>query len=233
MRGAGLRTPRAPVRIWVETLKRIAPVLSNSDANDVVLFGSQAMSIYTRRALASKDLDLLVPGITIRVLEDLCDEFTDAAGKRPVYDFTVGQYSGRRYPVGHIYLRHGSGYPLVVEFFQTFLGFESRRLTPFLRFKQKWGINIQVFSPEAIIGTRLSFRPPERVTKFNAVRLSRFIRTLGKSVDWLVVNSFLDAFQLRAVAVENIEELRAKRISIPGSSNVLAAATSDQDRSEG
>jgi len=218
-----LRAPRTPARIWVETLKRIAPVLSKSDANDVVLFGSQAMSVYTQRALASKDLDLIVPGITIRVLEDLSDEFTDAAGKRPVYDFTVGQYSGRRYPVGHIYLRHGSGYPLVVEFFQTFLGFESRRLTPFLTFRQKWGINVQVLVPEAIIGTRLSFRPPERVTRFNAVRLSRFIRTLGKGVDWSVVNSFLDAFQLRGTAIENIEELHAKRISIPGSSNVLAA----------
>ena len=215
-----MRAPRTPARIWVETLRRIAPVLSNSDANDVVLFGSQAMSVYTQRALASKDLDLIVPGITIRVLEDLCDEFTDAAGRRPVYDFTVGQYSGRRYPVGHIYLRHSSGYPLVVEFFQTFLGFESRKLTPFLTFRQKWDLNVQVLVPEAIIGTRLSFRPPERVTRFNAMRLSRFIRSLGKSVDWSVVNSFLDTFQLRGVASENIDELRAKRISIPGSSNL-------------
>jgi hypothetical protein len=218
-----LITPRAPARIWVETLKRITTVLSNSDANDVMLFGSQAMSVYTQRALASKDLDLIVPGINIRVLEDLCDEFTDSAGKRPVYDFTVGQYSGRRYPVGHIYLRHGSGYPLVVEFFQTFLGFESRKLTPFLTFRQKWGINVQVLVPEAIIGTRLSFRPPERVTRFNAMRLSRFIRSLGKSIDWSIVNSFLDAFQLRGVASENIDELRAKRISIPGSSNLRPA----------
>jgi hypothetical protein len=125
--------------------------------------------------------------------------------------------------VGGCHLRHGSAYLLVVEFFQTFLGFGSRKLTPFLTFRQKWGINVQVLVPEAIIGTRLSFKPPERVTRFNAMRLSRFIRSLGKSVDWSIVNSFLDAFQLRGVASENIDGLRAKRISIPGSSNLRPA----------
>jgi hypothetical protein len=196
-------------------------VLSNSDANDVILFGSQAMSAYTKRALASKDLDLIVPGMTIRILERCCDELAKVAERRPDYDFHVGEYLGRSYPVGHIYLRHRSGYPLVVEFFQTFLGYESRMLTPFLAFKEKWGMRVQVLTPEAIIGARLSFRPPERITPFNAMRLSRFIRTMGRSIDWPKVNFFIDTFGLRNIARENIEALRSKQISIPGSSKVL------------
>jgi hypothetical protein len=186
------------------------------------------MSVYTERALASKDLDLIVPGITIHILEGLCGELAKVVDKRPVYDFTVGEYLGRRYPVGHIYLRHGSGYPLVVEFFQTFLGFESRRLTPFLTFKQNWGMRVQVLTPEAIIGARLSFRPPERITSFNAMRLSRFVRTLGKHIDWSKVNSFIDAFGLRSVVVENIEELGSKHISIAGSSKILSQPANHQ-----
>jgi hypothetical protein len=197
-------------------------VLSQSDANDVILFGSQAMSVYTKRALASKDLDLIVPGITIQILERCRGQLATVAERTPDYDFHVSEYLGRRYPVGHIYLRHRSGYPLVVELFQTFLGFESRMLTPFLTFKEKWGMRVQVLTPEAIVGTRLSFRPPERVTPFNAARLSRFITTMGTDIDWTTVNAFLDAFGLRGVARENIEELRSKRIAIPGSSKVAS-----------
>ena len=154
-------------------------VLSGSEANDVILFGSQALSVYARRSLASKDLDLIVPGITIGILEACRTELAKISERRPEYDFHVGEYLGRRYPVAHIYVKHSSGYPLVVEFFQTFLGYETTKLTPFITFKEKWGLPVQVLTPEAIIGTRLAFRPPERITPFNAARLSRFIRTMG------------------------------------------------------
>ncbi len=217
-----MRTARSPARVWLEAYVRTASVLSNSNTNDATLFGSQAMSVYTKRALASKDLDLIVPGVTIRILKNCCEELSKIAERRPDYDFYVGEYLGRPYPVGHIYLRHHSGYPVVVEFFQTFLGYEARMLTRFLTFKERWGMRVQVLTPEAIIGARFSFRPPERITQFNAVRLSRFISTMGRSVDWSKVNSFIDAFGLRNIARENIEELRSKRISIPGSSKILS-----------
>ena len=217
-----MRTARSPARIWIETYGRTMSVLSHSDANGVILFGSQAMSVYTKRALASKDLDLIAPGITIHLLEKCCDVLADVAERRPDYDFYVGEYLGRSYPVGHIYLRHRSGYPLVVEFFQTFLGYESRMLARFLTFKERWGMRVQVLIPEAIIGARLSFRPPERITCFNATRLSRFISARGRSIDWSKVNSFIDTFGLRSIAEENIEELRSKQISIPGSSKIVS-----------
>lgn len=217
-----MRSPRSPARTWIEVLKIVMPVLSESDANDTILFGSQAMSIYTERALASKDVDLIVPGMTISILEELCVELAKVADEKPVYDFTKGEYSGRSYPVSHIYVKHRAGYPLVVEFFQTFLGFDSRRLTPFIAFRDKWGMRVQVLVPEAIIGTRLAFRPPERITPSNAERLSRFIRTLGKGIDWSEVNTFIDAFGLRSTVQENLKLLRSRHISVPGSSKILS-----------
>ncbi|MDG6974005.1 MAG: hypothetical protein JRM95_04145, partial [Nitrososphaerota archaeon] len=158
----------------------------------------------------SKDLDLIVPGVSPQVLAGV----REALG-RPEYDFGVFDYEGRDYPVGHFYIRHPDGTPLVVELFQTFLGFEARRLTPYLAFRERWGMRLQVPVPEAVVATRLSFRPPERITPFNAARLSRFIRAMGK-VDWKMVNAFLDEFGLRGVALENLRVLRSKKIAIPG-----------------
>jgi hypothetical protein len=214
-----MRTRRPPAKIWIDVLKKTMPILAECHVNDVILFGSQAMSVYMERALASKDIDLIAPAVTINTLEKLCDELTQIAEKKPAYDYFVEEYLGRRYPVGHIYLKHKSGFPFVLEFFQNFLGYEVTRLTPFLTFKEKWGLWLQVPSPEAIIGTRLAFRPPERITPVNASRLNRFIRKLGK-VDWSEVNAFIDAFELRSIIRENLLALRSKQISITGSSKV-------------
>ncbi len=200
-------------------MKKITPILAECHVNDVILFGSQAMSVYMERALASKDIDLIAPAVTINTLEKLCDELTQIANQRPTYDYQVSEYLGRRYPVSHIYLKHKSGFPFAIEFFENFLGYESTKLTPFLTFKQKWGLWLQVPSPEAIIGTRLAFRPPERITPFNASRLNRFTKTLGK-VDWSEVNAFIDAFELRTTIRENLAALSSKQISITGSSKI-------------
>jgi predicted nucleotidyltransferase len=210
--------PRAPARIWVDVLKRIMPVLAKCDANDVILFGSQAMSVYMERALASKDIDLIVPAISIGSLEKVGEELAQVAGKKPTYDYQVSDYLGRRYPIGHIYLTR-NGFPFVVEFFQTFLGYESVRLTAFLALREKWGLWIQTLSPEAVIGTRLAFRPPERITPFNATRLNRLIRTIG-TINWSEVNTFIDTFELRTIVQENLAELKSKGISIMGSSKI-------------
>ena len=211
---------RAPAKIWIDVLTRITPILAESHVTDMVLFGSQAMSVYMERALASKDIDLIAPGITPNTLEKTCDELRQIAAQTPTYDHLVGEYAGRTYPVSHIYLKHMSGFPFVIEFFENFLGYESNRLNPFITLKNKWGLELQVLLPEAIIATRLAFRPPERVTPFNASRLNRFIKHIG-NVDWRTVNAFIDAFELRTVVGENLAALRAKRISINGVSKIM------------
>lgn len=183
------------------------------------------------RALRSKDIDLIAPAATINTLEKLCDELTLMANQRPSYDYQVGEYLGRRYPIGHIYIKHKSGFPFVLEFFENFLGYKSTMLTPFLRFKEKWGLFLQVPSPEAIIATRLAFRPPERITPTNASRLNRFIRKIGR-VDWSEVNAFIDAFELRTIITENLAALRSKQISISGSSKIAHTAPSKRQHAK-
>lgn len=226
-----MRSRRPPAEIWIDVLKKITPVLAKCDVNDVILFGSQAMSVYMERALASKDIDLITPAATIKTFERLCDELAQMANQRPSYDYLVGEYLGRRYPVGHIYVKHKSGFPFVLEFFENFLGYKSTRLTPFLTFKEKWGLFLQVPSPEAIIATRLAFRPPERITPSNASRLNRFIRKIRK-VDWLEVNAFIDAFELRTIITENLAALRSKQISISGSSKIARTALSQKQNAK-
>ncbi len=211
---------RVPAKIWIDVLMRITPILAESHVTDMTLFGSQAMSAYMERALASKDLDLIAPGITPNTLEKTRDELKQIAAQTPTYGHLVGEYAGRTYPVSHIYLKHVTGFPFAIEFFENFLGYESNRLNPFLTLKNKWGLELQVLLPEAIIATRLAFRPPERVSPFNASRLNRFIKHIG-NVDWRMVNAFIDAFELRTVVEENLAGLRAKRISINGASKIM------------
>jgi hypothetical protein len=50
--------------------------------------------------------------------------------------------------------------------------------------------------------------------------LARFFRSVGR-VDGERVNSFLDDFGLRGVALENLRQLRSKRIAIPGVSKMV------------
>ena len=214
-----LSAPRPPARVWIEVLRKIVPVLDEARVHDVILFGSQSMSVYMQRALASKDLDLIAPGVAINSLEKLADALAEMSSQRPTYDQYVGEYLGRRYPVSHIYLKHKDGFPFVLEFFDTFLGYPATKLAPFLSIKDKWGLSLQVPTPEAIIATRLAFRPPERITPTNAMRLNRFIRRTRK-VDWSEVNAFIEEFKLRSLVLENIDALRSKHISITGTSKI-------------
>ena len=110
---------------------------------------------------------------------------------------------------------------MVIEFFQTFLGHPTTMLTPFLTFKDRWSMRIQVMVPEAIIATRLAFRPPERITPFNARRLNGFIGNVEDQVDWRKVNEFIDRFDLGSVIRDNLAELKTKRIQIRGASRIL------------
>ncbi len=216
-----MNPPRTPAFVWIEVLKRIMPALTQSNVTDMILFGSQAMSTYMERALASKDIDLIAPGMTESTLEKVSQEVTRISTQKPSYDHVVSDYSGRRYPVSHVYLKHRSGFPFAIEFFDNFLGYESTRLNPFLNLEDKWGLKLQVPIPEAIIATRLAFRPPERISPFNATRLNRFIRHVRK-VDWMTVNAFIDAFNLRTTITENLTILKSKQITITGTlKNVL------------
>jgi hypothetical protein len=125
-----MSTRRAPGYVWIAVLKRIVPILTLSNVSDLILFGSQAMSVYMERALASKDIDLIAPGMTEATLEKISKEVAQISAQTPTYDHVVTECCSRRYPVSHIYLRHRSGFPFVIEFFDNFIGYDRQGLIP-------------------------------------------------------------------------------------------------------
>lgn len=82
----------APAKIWIDVLRRITPILTELHVTDMILFGSQAMSAYMERALASKDIDLIAPGVGPNILEKTRDELEQVAAQTPTYDHSVGEY---------------------------------------------------------------------------------------------------------------------------------------------
>ncbi|MGI0069318.1 MAG: hypothetical protein ACREAN_03570, partial [Nitrosopumilaceae archaeon] len=117
---------------------------------------------------------------------------------------------GRRNPVFSISLRAQSEKPFVVELFQTYLGFPITRLTPYATFVRRWKNDFQTLTIEAVIATRLAFRPPERITPLNADRLNRFIDSVARKVDWSKVDAFVKDFQLEQSIEENLKQLQER-----------------------
>lgn len=184
--------------------------LLKGGSSDVLVFGSQAMSLYMKRALSSKDLDLIASGVTLRRIEKVAQSLEEYTGQRPKYSYFVGSYEGRKYPVFSIYLQRVGEKPFVIEVFETYLGYELRRLTPYVTFVKRGDHSFQTLCLEAIIATRLAFRPPERITAFNARRLNNFIEGNRQNIDWRLVNKFAHDFKIENVIRENLTVLLKK-----------------------
>ena len=182
------QTRTSPAR-WKKILVTTYAELQRLGASDVWVFGSQAMSLHMKtRALASKDLDLIATGTDLTMVRRLRDALSEySTGNIPDYQFQSTSYEGRPYPVFSISVRAENQAPFVIELFQTFLGYEVSRLTPYATFVKRWKSDFQTLKIEALIATRLAFRPPERITAFNAGRLNLFIKSVG---DWLTGRSW-------------------------------------------
>jgi hypothetical protein len=217
------RAQRTSPSAWRKILFVVHGSLMDSHASDIILFGSQAMSVYMKRALASKDLDLIVTGIGMTSLSDITESLRkfSRSEQLPTYDYGVTQYEGREYPVSHVYFKPKDKKPFVIELFHTFLGYEVRRLTPYVTFRECWGKNFQVPTLEAVIGTRIAFRPPERITVFNARRINRLVKENRRHIDWMMVKEFIHDFQLQKIVSDNLAELKKRHnISILDSSKL-------------
>ena len=203
---------------WRKILFVVYDSLIEAQASDVMLFGSQLMSVYTKRAFASKDLDLIVGGIGMRSLNRVTSDLGKflQSQQLPTFDYQVTQYEGREYPVSHIYLKPLGKKPFVVELFHTFLGHEIRKLTPYIIFRKVWGREFEVLTLEGVIATRLAFRPPERITPFNARRLNRLIEQNQRKINWAEVREFINYFGLQKIVAENLVELKKSHNIVVG-----------------
>ena len=113
-----------------------------------------------------------------------------------------------------MYLNEKDEKPFAIELFQTYNGHDLRELTPYARHVTRWKHELQTLSVEAIIGTRLAFRPPDRISSFNAERLNRFISSVRDKVDWSQVDKFARKFKLEHRIIENLNFLRQRGIEI-------------------
>ena len=213
-----LRQARTSPSEWKKILVTVYGALRDFGASDLIVFGSQAMSLQMTRAVASKDLDLIATDVNLEAVRKIAKMLQSTFSYTVAnYSYNVGSYDGREYPVFSIYLTHSLGKPFVIEIFQTFLGHDVRKLTPYDAFKDRWGINMQTLGIEAIIGARLAFRPPEGITPFNARRLNSFINDVKTKIRWPIVNKFIIDFDMGERIAHNLETLRKKHnISISG-----------------
>ncbi len=209
------RQTRSSVTRWKEILIPTYRELINVGVGDVWVFGSQAMSLYMDRPLASKDLDLLASGMSMQILNRLCEILSPLSPqKKPYFSFQNPEHEGTPNPVFSVYLVDHAGKPFAVELFQTYNGHDLRELTPYANLVERWDNSFQTLSVEAIIATRLAFRPPDRITPFNAERLNRFVRTVRKKIDWNKVERFAVKFELEDRIAKNLKLLRQRRIAI-------------------
>jgi len=212
---------------WMEILIATYNELCKLGASDVLVFGSQAMSMHLKKTmvLASKDIDLLATGVSTRMVNRLCGVLTKySAGGPPNYQLQNSTCDDRRYPTFSISLRARDEKPFMIELFQTYLGHDVRRLTPYATFVTRWENEFQTLNIEAVICTRLAFRPPERISSFNAHRLNAFIKSVLDRIDWKIVEKFAKDFRLEQRIAENLKDLRRRKLSIIGSENLSSVS---------
>jgi hypothetical protein len=209
------RATRSSVERWREILIPTYDELLRLGAGDVWVYGSQAMSLYMKRPFASRDLDLLVTGVGTRMIEKLCKTLASLTDqKAPTYYFKKPEHEGKPNPVFGIYLHASGERPFAIELFQTYNGHDVRELTPYSNYVKRWNKEFQTLSIEAIIGTQLSFRPPDRISAFNAQRLNLFLKTVKRKIDWIKVEEFARRFHLEAMIDANLKVLKGQGVTI-------------------
>lgn len=94
------RETRVPVDRWKEILIPTYDELLKLGAGDVWVYGSQAMSLYMKRALASGELDLLTSGMTMSIVKKLCKALEPfSSQKNPYFSYQNPGHDGKPNPV--------------------------------------------------------------------------------------------------------------------------------------
>ena len=224
---------RASPREWIGIVRVAYPFLREKGIGDLLLFGSQALSLYMRNPLRSKDLDLLSAQVSPRQIEALADrlsQMSDVEAKTTTAQ--TRRFNRRKMTTLAIELRV-SGKPFFVEVFDSILdGRPPSLLGPYVVARQKWDLEMWSPNKEALLALRLAFRQPEGISRLNGIRLNRFVRENLKSLDFELVSRILNDWQIVNWVEQNLIQLyRRNRIRvlkderiIPGIESKLKAA---------
>jgi len=200
---------RAAPKEWIAILQVTYPFLREKHSiGDLVLSGSQALSIYMKSPLRSKDLDLLSEQVSLRQIEELSIELSKLENVE--FRSTKVQtkmFGVRRLRTYAIELRV-AGRPFFIESFDRVLdGRPISILTPYLAVKKRWKLKIWVPEREAILALRLAFRQPEGISRLNAMRLNNFMRENRRFIRYKHLDSILADWKIEKWVEKNLTDL--------------------------
>ena len=215
---------RTPPRDWRRVLKASYPFLRTQGIGDLLLYGSQAMSAYMKTPLRSKDLDLVSSQIGPQHHEALRNELAKTAG----FVVRSSTIQSKTLPSGEmkiysVELRLG-GRPFFVEILDRILdGKPLSIIAPHVRTLTKWGLDLWVPSPNAVVALRLSFRPPEGISPLNCNRLNAFIKDQRKNLDFKQIGRIITQWEMSQVVRANLEQLHNRhRLKVSHEAEILA-----------
>ena len=207
---------RAAPKEWISLLQTAYTFLRERGVGDLTLYGSQAMSVYMKNPLRSKDLDLLSSQVSLRQAETLGEKLSEI---KDVEYWSTGvqtrKFDDRKMTTCAIELRV-SGKPFFIELFDKILdGQPLSLLQPHVELTKRWDLEFWTPSREATVALRLAFRPPEGITRLNATRLNSFIQENKRSLNLGMISSILKNWNIVEWVERNLIELhRRHRIRI-------------------
>ena len=207
---------RTAPRDWVKLLQIAYRFLRGHEVGDLLLYGSQAMSLFMRSPLRSKDLDLLSSQVSLARMEALAERLAEI--ERVEYRTTTVQtrrFDDQKMTTCTIELRV-SGRPFFLELFDSVL--DARPLSilqPYIELIERWGLEIWSTNREATLALRLAFRQPEGISRLNATRMNSFIRENLRSLDFALIASILKDWGIEDWVERNLIQLyRRNRLRI-------------------
>jgi len=215
---------RAPPRDWVKVLRVAYPYLqSRENVSDLVLFGSQALSVYMKSPLRSKDLDLLSGQVGPRQVEGLSEELAELENVEIRTSTVQTRMLGSAKMTTYTIELRIKGKPFFVELFDHILnGQPPSALQPYVQSVKRWNLEIWVPDVEATMALRLSFRQPEGISRFNATRLNRFVQENRKLLRFDRVASILENWKMETLVEKNLIDLhRRNNLRIIGDNKIV------------
>jgi len=217
------REIRAAPREWIQLLRVAYSFLRGQGIGDLLLYGSQAMSVYMKNPLRSKDLDLISSQVSLRQMEALADKLSEI--NEVQYKATTAQtrkFDDRKMTTYAIELRV-SGKPFFVEVFDRILdGRPPSILQLYVVPTKRWTLDLWSPTREAIVALRLAFRQPEGITRINATRLNSFIQENRRVLDFEKVAKIVKEWGIENWVGNNLIQLyRRNRVRILNDSKMI------------
>ena len=215
---------RTPPKDWIEILRVAYPFLRNKEkVGDLALYGSQALSIYMKSPLRSKDLDLVSSQVGPRQVDRLIGEISVLENIEVRTNTVQTRMFGPRKMTTYAIELRINGKPFIVELFDRILnGQPPSVLQPYVEPIERWDLEIWAPDRDATMALRLSFRQPEGISRFNATRLNSFVQENASSLRFNRVASILKNWGMEALVEKNLVDLyRKNRLRITGDYKII------------